>query len=102
MSYTWTERGGWYIDARTKPMKASEARKLTASRKPSAANIYAKIRDKALSGGDVVHYNLNTEMEKKYAEELMNELIENGYEVSREIGDDQRERKSWDYLCITW
>ena len=83
-------------------MKASEARKITASRKPSAANIYAKIRDKAMSGEDVVHYHLNTAMEQKYAEELMNELIENGYDVSRERGDDQREGKSWDYLCITW
>lgn len=83
-------------------MTAKEARKITTSKKPSAATIYTKIREAANKGEDVIHHYLNTALEKKYADDLTQELIIYGYKVTRESGDDQREGTSWDYLCISW
>ena len=83
-------------------MTAEEARRITISKKPTTVPIYTKIRDAANKGEDVIHHYLKTDLEKKYADDFVRALKEDGYEVSRERGDDQREGTSWDYLCISW
>lgn len=83
-------------------MNAKLAKEIsTGAAKICMDNVYLIIKQAAEKGEEYVNYNLK-DKESKFADYIISDLKQNGYEVKREKGSDQRDGDSWDYLGIDW